>query len=368
MTDPRIEKLAKIVVDHSAYVSPGDLVAIESTINAEPLIRAVYELVLQRGGHPHLLLRLPDEDELFFANANDSQLDFTPTFQRTVTEQFDVYLRIRAENNPRALTNVAPERQARWQKAQSPIRSQMIRRGGDKTLRWVLTLFPTEGYAKEAGMEFKKYEDFVYNACHANEATPDPVAFWENIEKEQAEIVNRIEGHDKVKLMGPNVDLSLSIKGRKFRNSSGQHNMPDGEIYTGPVESSVNGWVKFTYPAVSQGRIVEGVELTFEKGRVVNATADKGQEFLLTMLETDVGARYLGEFAIGTNFEINRFTRNILFDEKLGGTFHVALGMGYPETGSLNTSIIHWDMICDMRKDSEIRVDGVVFYRDGKFV
>jgi aminopeptidase len=363
-----IKKLASILIDHSTYVSPGDLVAIETTTNAEPLVRAVYELTLERGGHPHMILRLPDEDELFFAHANESQLDFTPTFQKLVTEQFDVYIRIRADINPRALTNVAPERQSRWQKAMSPVRSMMIRRGGDKSLRWALTQYPTEGYAQEAGLSFKEYEDFVYSACHADDNTSDPVAYWEGVEKQQAEIVNRIEGHDKVKLLGPNVDLSLSIKGRKFRNSSGQHNMPDGEIYTGPVESSVNGWVKFTYPAVYQGRVVEGVELTFEKGRVTSATAEIGQDFLTTMLDVDVGARYLGEFAIGTNFEINRFTRNILFDEKLGGTFHVALGMGYPETGSLNTSIIHWDMICDMRKDSEIRVDGVVFYRDGQFV
>lgn len=368
MNESNIKKLASILVDHSTYVSPGDLVAIETTTNAEPLVRAIYELTLERGGHPHLIMRLPDEDELFFAHANESQLDFTPTFQKLVTEQFDVYIRIRADVNPRALTNVPPERQSRWQKAMAPVRSMMIRRGGDKSLRWALTQYPTEGYAKEAGMSFEEYEKFVYSACHADENTPDPVAYWEEVERQQAEIVRRIEGHDKVKLLGPNVDLSLSIKGRKFRNSSGQHNMPDGEIYTGPVESSVNGWVKFTYPAIYQGRIVEGVELTFERGRVTSATAETGQDFLSAMLDVDVGARYLGEFAIGTNFEIDRFTRNILFDEKLGGTFHIALGMGYPETGSLNTSIIHWDMICDMRKDSEIRVDGVVFYRDGEFV
>ncbi|MBN2146719.1 MAG: aminopeptidase [Anaerolineales bacterium] len=367
MSDHRIEKLAQILVDHSAHVSPGDLVAIETSTNAEPLVRAIYELVLKRGGHPHLLLHLPDEEEIFFSHASDSQLDFTPTFQKLVTEQFNVYIRVRAEINPLALTNVPPERQSRWQKANAPVRSNMLRRGGDKTLRWSLTLFPTEGYARQAGMKYEDFENFVYSACHADENTPDPVAYWEGVEKKQAEIVKRIEGHDKVKLLGPNVDLSLSIKGRKFRNSSGQHNMPDGEIYTGPVESSVNGWVKFTYPALYQGRMVEGVELTFEKGRVATATAEKGQEFLTVMLDSDVGARYLGEFAIGTNFEINRFSRNILFDEKLGGTFHVALGAGYPETGSLNTSMIHWDMICDMRKDSEIRVDGVVIYRNGEF-
>jgi aminopeptidase len=367
MTDTRIQKLATILVDHSTHVSPGDRVAIETTTNAEPLVRAIYELVLQRGGHPHLLLRLPDEDQIFFQYANEAQLDFTPSFQKLVTEQFEVYIRVRADVNTRALAGVDPARQARWQKGQAPIRSTMIRRGGDKSLRWALTQFPTEAYAREAGMTLQEYQNFVYGACHADKDTEDPVAFWREIEEKQRAIVQRIEGHDKVKLIGPNVDLNLSIKGRKFRNSSGQHNMPDGEIYTGPVEDSVNGWVHFTYPAVYQGRMVENIEMTFEKGRVLKASAEVGEDFLLKMIESDVGSHYLGEFAIGTNFEINRFTRNILFDEKLGGTFHMALGMGYPETGSLNTSMIHWDFICDMRQDSEIRVDGVVIYRDGQF-
>jgi aminopeptidase len=171
-----------------------------------------------------------------------------------------------------------------------------------------------------------------------------------------------------VTLRGPNVDLTLSIKGRRFSNSTGTHNMPDGEIYTGPVEESVNGWVKFTYPAIYQGVAVEGAELIFHRGRVDSAKAEKNQDYLLQMLESDQGSRYLGEFAIGTNFDINRFTGNILFDEKIGGSFHMALGAGYPETGSKNRSSIHWDMICDMRRDSEITVDGELFYRNGQFV
>jgi len=366
--DSRIQKLAQILVDHSAQVKPGDRVAIETTTNAESLVYAIYELVLQRGGHPHVLLNLPEQEKLFFKYANDAQLDFTPTFQKLVTEQFEVYIRARADVDTRALRDVSPERQSRRQKGYAPVRNTMIRRGADNTLRWVLTQFPTESYAKEAGMSFAEYEEFVFSACHADDKTPDPVAYWDKIRLEQKKFIESFEGHDKVKLLGPNVDLSLSIKGRKFNNSYGLHNVPDGEVYTGPVEHSVNGWVKFTYPAIYQGQAVEGAELTFEKGRVTSATAETGEQFLRTMIDSDVGARYLGEFAIGTNFEINRFTRNILFDEKLGGTFHLALGAGYPETGSLNTSVIHWDMICDMRKDSEMRVDGVVVYRDGKFI
>jgi aminopeptidase len=263
---------------------------------------------------------------------------------------------------------VPPARQARRQKALAALIRAQMRRGAEKSLRWMSTIYPTAAYAKEAGMGVREYQDFYFKSCHTDDQTPDPVAYWQGIEESQRRIVERIEGHDIVELRGPNVDLTLSIKGRKFLNSCGHHNMPDGEVYTGPVEDSVNGWVKFTYPAVYQGRSVEGVELNFESGRVVKATAKLNQPFLLQMIDTDRGARYLGEFAIGTNFEITRFTRNILFDEKIGGSFHMALGAGYPETGSHNTSVIHWDMICDMRQEAEICVDGQAIYRNGQFI
>jgi aminopeptidase len=249
----------------------------------------------------------------------------------------------------------------------APVRNSMLQRGATNAIRWVLTQIPTEGYACEAGMSVEEYTAFAYSACHVDDSTKDPVAHWESIRLQQAQMIDRIKGHDQVKLLSPDVDLSISIKGRTFNNSYGLHNLPDGEIYTGPVEDSVNGWVRFTYPAIYQGQVVEGVQLQFEKGRVVSASATAGEQFLKTMLNTDEGSHYLGEFAIGTNYEINRFTRNILFDEKLGGTFHMALGKGYPETGSVNNSVIHWDMICDLRKDSEISVDGDVIYRNGQF-
>jgi aminopeptidase len=227
-------------------------------------------------------------------------------------------------------------------------------------------LFPTEGFAIEAEMSLHNFEDFVYRACHADQA--NPVAYWKMVEAKQLKIIERIEGHDQVILRGPNVDLTLSIKGRKFLNGAGKNNMPDGEIYTGPVEDSVNGWVRFSYPAIYSGVMVEGVELTFNKGKVAKVKAEKNQPFLLEMCESDAGARYLGEFAIGTNYEIDHFSHNILFDEKLGGSFHLALGSGYPETGRKNKSMIHWDMICGMNTDSEIVLDGDVIYKNGRFI
>jgi aminopeptidase len=332
------------------------------------MVKEIYELVLQRGGYPHLLFNLPEQDKLLFKYGSDDQLTFTPLFQKLVTDQFEVYIRVRADLEPRGLSGVPAQKQALRVKGMAPVRSSLMQRGATKALRWSLTQIPTEGYAKEAGMEMAEYTDFVFSACHADENTPDPLAYWESIRQQQDRIIARIEGHDEVKLSGPNVDLKLSVKGRKFNNSHGLHNMPDGEIYTGPVEDSANGWVKFTYPAIYQGQVVEGVELKFENGRVVSASADTGESLLHTLIDSDAGSRYLGEFAIGTNYGIDRFTHNILFDEKLGGTFHMALGAGYPETGSRNISVIHWDMICDLRNDSEIHVDGELFYRDGKVI
>jgi aminopeptidase len=368
LTDTRLLNFAKILIDHSTHVSPGDKVAITTTTTAEPLVRALYQLVLERGGQPHVLFDLEGQDELLFAHATGDQLDFVPLFHKMAFEEFDVLIKIRAETNTRALGSVDPQRQARRQKAMFSLIQAQLERGADKSLRWQSTLYPTNAYAMEAGMGFNEYQDFVFRAMHADEDTPDPVAHWQGVEKEQQRIIDRIQGGDRVELKGPNVDLSLSIKERVFKNASGEHNMPDGEIYTGPVEDSANGWVRYTYPAMHHGRIVEGIELKFEAGKVVQASATENEDYLLKLLDTDSGSRYIGEFAIGTNFEIDRFTKSILFDEKIGGTFHMALGAGYPETGSLNKSDIHWDMICDLRKDSEIRVDGEVVYKNGEFV
>jgi aminopeptidase len=366
MSDIRIERLAKILVDHSAQIKSGDRVAIEATTAAEPLVRALYTAILERGGEPYLLLELPDQDEILFRIAKDEQLDITPAFRKLAYDQFESRIRIHSATNPRSLSGVAPARQKRRQQALAPILEAQMRRGADRSFKWVTTLFPTEGYAMEAELSLSTFEDFVYRACHADQE--NPVACWKEVETSQRKIIQHIEGHDQVVLRGPNVDLSLSIKGRKFINGAGQNNMPDGEIYTGPVEDSANGWVRFSYPAIYNGVMVEGVELTFINGKVTKAHADKNQPMLLEMLESDAGARYLGEFAIGTNFEIDRFSHNILFDEKLGGSFHMALGAGYPETGSKNRSIIHWDMICGMKEDSEILVDGELVYKNGQFV
>jgi aminopeptidase len=214
-------------------------------------------------------------------------------------------------------------------------------------------------------MSLNDYQEFVYEAGFLNE--PDPVALWRKEGEKQKQLISWLSGKDKVEIKGDNVDLTFSIKDRKFKEADGKYNFPDGEIFTGPVEESANGWIHFSYPAIYEGQEVIDVELWFEKGKVVKETASKGEALLTTSLNTDPGARYLGEWGIGTNYGIKRFTKNILFDEKMGGTIHLALGSGYPETGSENESAIHWDMLCDMA-DSEIIVDGDRFYENGKFI
>ncbi len=365
MNDPRVEKFADLLVDYSTRIQPGDRVIIEAGTAALPLVRALYARILERGGVPAPLIRFPGEEALLLKHADDEVLARPPIFQQLAYETFEARIRIHSETNTRQLTNVPAERQKLRQQAMAPIIDAQMRRGATGEFKWVTTLFPTEAYAMEAENSLDDFADFVFRACHLQE--DDPVAYWRQVQAEQQRYVDYLQGKDRVVLRGPNVDLSLSIRGRTFLNSCGIHNMPDGEIYTGPVEESVNGWVRFSYPTVYQGVLLEGVELTFSDGRVVQARADKNQDFLLRMLEVDPGARYLGEFAVGLNYEIDRFSRHILFDEKLGGSFHMALGAGYPETGSQNKSMIHWDMICGM-EDSEIEVDGEVIYRDGRFL
>lgn len=373
MADPRVERLARVLAEYSAHIQKGDRVLIESEPAAEPLIRALYEQILKAGGHPHLALNLGGQvsmtgvDTVFFQHANDEQLDYVPPFIHLAYTQFESRLRVHALPNTKALTGADPAKQARRARALEPILQAQFQRGGKGDFKWVTTLYPTQAFAQDAEMSLEDYERFVYGACHVGEDDGDPVAFWRALQVEQQRLVDTLAGHERVEVKGPHVDLTLSIKGRRFLNACGEHNMPDGEIFTGPVESSAQGWIRFEFPCVYHGNEVQGVEMRFQEGRVVEAKAERNEAFLQRMLETDGGSRYLGEFAIGNNFGVQRITREILFDEKFGGTIHLALGAGYPDTGSVNKSSIHWDLICDMRHDSEITVDGELFYKDGTF-
>jgi aminopeptidase len=366
MADPRVVKLARILVNYSTKIKPGDRVAIQGMPVAAPLLREVYREVLRAGGHPYLIAGVEGIQSIFFEEANDEQLQHVSRVEEMVRGEFEALIRIGSTTNTRELSNVDPARQSMRAKAHTELMQTFMRRSAAKEFKWCGTLFPTDAFAQDADMSLADFEDYVYGTTYAD--ADDPVAEWQAIHDMQQKLVDWLKGKKRVEVKGPNIEMTLSIEDRTFINSDGTHNMPSGEIFTGPVEDSVNGWVKFTYPAVTHGREVEGIELRFEDGKVVSAKADKNEAFLLSQLDTDPGARYLGEWAIGTNKKIDRFIKNILFDEKIGGTIHMAVGAGYPETGSTNKSAIHWDMICDMRDGGEIIVDGLRFYESGEFL
>lgn len=366
MIDPRTSKLAEILVRYSTNVQPGEWVGVLGEVSALPLVRAVYEQVLAAGGNPSLMLTDEYLTRQFARYANDAQIEWLDPSQNVYYDNADVYIRCGAVGNTRANTSIDAKRLQKIQAARRPWLDTRMRRAAEGAMKWVGTLYPTEGLAQEAGMSLEEYADFVYGACFADRE--DPVGEWRRMGAVQQQKIDWLKGKKDVRLSGPNIDLKLSIADRVFINAAGERNMPDGEIFTGPVEDSVNGWVRFTYPSIVQGRAVSGIELKFVDGKVVEASAKENEDLLYAQLDADASSRYLGEFAIGTNFGIDRFTGSILFDEKIGGTIHMAIGAGYPDTGSKNRSSVHWDMICDMRHDSEIHVDGDLFYRNGQFV
>lgn len=364
--DPRIDKLADVLVNYSTEVKPGDLVLIRVLDPAaQPMALEVYKYVLKAGGNAVFAMSPRGASSVFYKYASDDQLDWLNPVTEWLYSNIDVMITLIADSNTKELSNVEPAKMARSRTTNAPLSKIFMDRQGSGAMRWVLTQYPTHASAQDAEMSLTEYEDFVYGACMVDQA--DAVAFWKQMSTEQQRLIDWLKGKDQVQVKGENIDLKLSIKGRTFINADGKRNFPDGEIFTGPVEDSVNGWVKFTYPAIYGGREVDGVELVFENGKVTKATAKKGEEYLNSVLDTDAGSRTLGEFAIGTNRGIQQFTRNILFDEKIGGTVHMAVGSGYPNTGSTNVSGVHWDMICDMRSGGEIWVDGELFYQNGEF-
>lgn len=369
MTDVRISRLAQILVNYSTKVKEGDLVIIRGDpfcLEAMPLFREVFREVLRSGGHPHITFMFEESLEyIFFSEASEAQIKFVSPVMDYVVKNYDCDIAIKGSSNTRRLSQLDPDRQSMRRAAYSELNGIWFQRSATKDLRWVYSLFPTSGLAQDADMSVEEFEDFVYRATFAD--VDDPVKEWKKVHVALNRLANFLQGKSQIEIKGPNVDLSLSIKGRSVHSADGTVNIPDGEVFTGPVEESVNGWIRFTFPAVWLGREVEGVELQFEEGKVVKASAKKNEEFLLTMLGTDEGATYVGEFAFGTNKRIDRFTKNILFDEKIGGTIHLALGRGYPETGSKNESAIHWDMICDMRDGGQVYADGELIYESGEF-
>lgn len=365
-TDQRIERWAETLTGYCTNVQAGDVVAIIGSPVAEALMRAVYRETLRRGGNPVLLVGLPGTCSDLLHSGNDDQLSYVSPVDRIPFEDADVRITISSETNTRALSGVDAERQTMRTRARSQLRQTSMHRAARGELRWSLTLFPTVAYALDAEMETDEFAEFVFEACRLNAS--DPAAAWQEQSRLQAAMIDRLANHQEIRIIAPETDLTLSIAGRSWINSDGKRNFPSGEIFTGPVEESVNGHIRFSFPVVTQGRSISDIRLRFQDGRVTDASAASGEEFLVRTLDTDAGSRRLGEFAFGTNYGIQRFIKNILFDEKIGGTVHMAIGAGYPETGSLNESSVHWDMICDIREEGVVTVDGVPFLHQGRYL
>ena len=366
MSDPRLIKLAELLVGYSVAVQRGDKVLINGSSIAAPLLGEVYAAVLRAGGHPLMLVSLPDMDDVMYRYASEEQLKFMPPPLMLGIETYDASISVSGTTNTKNLSKIDPAKVVARSQGRREMLDIFMKRAASGTLRWTGTLFPTHAYAQDAEMSLRDYEDFVYSACMP--ALEDPIAYWQTFSRWQQKIVDWLKGRKNIRVSGRDTNLTLSIANRSFISCDGHHNMPDGEVFTGPEENRINGYVTFSYPAIYQGREVTGIHLEFKDGKIIKASAEKNEAFLQQILDTDEGSRYVGEFAIGTNDGIRQFTREILFDEKIGGTFHMAMGAGYPETGSKNQSSIHWDMICDLRDGGEIWVDDVLLHKDGRFV
>ena len=366
MRDPRVEKLADVLVDYSVEIKKDDLVVIRGSYVAEPLIVALYQRCLERGAHPMIRASIPAAEPVFYRYAQDHQLEYIWETERWMIEHVDASFNILSDTNTRHLSKVDPSRQVIHSKARKPLMDRYMQRSADGDYRWNVTLFPTEAYAMDAEMSLDEYEEFYFSSCFVDK--DDPVQEWRTMAARHARLIEWMQGRTEIHLEGEGTDLFLDVEGRTFIPADGKSNFPDGEIFTGPREDRTRGHVSFTYPAIYGGQSVEGIRLEFEGGRVVDATAEKNEEFLVKKLDTDPGARVLGELGIGTNYGIQSFSGEILLDEKIGGTIHLALGASYPETGGANESAIHWDMVCDLRKGGRITVDGEVLLEDGKLL
>ena len=364
--DPRVTKLAKLLVQYSLKLKKGELFKIQGEMTGLPLMQALYEQAVDVGAFPYLSIRAAESEEYFFRHASDEQLKFVSPLLKLEVDRIDAHATIWGNQNTRYLAGVDSKRQAMQQKAMRPLVQKRFTRMGEGTYKWVGTQFPTFADAQEADMSLSDYEAFVYGAGHLDAA--DPIKHWLKVEVEQKRIVKILEAADEFRIRGDDTDLRFRAKGRKWISCHGTKNFPDGEIFTGPIENSVEGRIRYSFPAVYMGREVNDVRLTFKKGRVVNESAAKNLEFLKNMLSVDAGARFVGEIAVGTNYDIQKFTRNTLFDEKIGGTCHLALGASIPESLGKNKSAIHWDMVCDLQHGSEITADGRTIYRNGKFI
>jgi aminopeptidase len=366
MTDPRVERLASLLTDYSLALGEGQVLRIDSLEGGSPLVLALYDAALQAGALPYTNVGLSGLEETLLQHGSETQLTYLSPIQWEEIEQLDALITVWSETNTRALSRVDPTRHAAHIAAQRKLSNRRWERISNGEMSWCGTLYPTNAHAQEAEMSLADYESFVYAACHVDEG--DPASHWRAVSTELQGRAGELGAARELRILGPDTDLRVGVEGRTWLAADGRYNMPDGEVFTSPLETATEGEIRYTFPAVYHSREVEDVRLRFEGGRVVHAEAVRGDDYLQSLLEMDAGARVLGEVAFGLNYEIDRFTRNILFDEKIGGTMHLALGSGFPQTGGQNTSGLHWDMICDLRDEGEVYADGDLIWKNGRFL
>jgi aminopeptidase len=360
-----LDRLADILVRYSTAVRPGDRVCLHGPPAAEGLLVALYREVLYAGGHPVVVMQPEACTELLCRHGSPEQVGFLNPLEACAVETADVAVYVLAGDGPGAPTDDA--RHAQYGQARLPLLELFLRRAAAGALRWVATQFPCPAAAREAGMTPAAYEAFVFAAGLLDR--PDPAAAWRAVAERQARVVDGLQAARELRLVTPRgTDLRLGIAGRVWLNGAGHENFPDGEVFTGPVEDATEGTVCFDFPATHGGRDLDGVRLVFRGGRVVDAAAAYGEKYLHRLLDQDAGARVLGEVALGCNYAITRHTRNTLFDEKIGGTFHLALGASYPQSAGRNRSALHWDLVGDLRRGGRVEVDGRTISLDGRFL
>jgi len=366
LADLRVEKLAKVLVHYSLRLEKGERFMIFAKPLAKPLIEAVYSEAVRSGVHAACRINIDGLGDYFYRYADDEQMNFVWETEKQLVEEMDAALYIEGHYNTRAASGYEPAKIAARAKATKPLFERRQERAAAGEHKWVITLFPTPADAQEADMSTRDFEDFVYGACFCD--FEDPVAEWHKLGAEISARAAWLSERDEFRVVAEDTDLTFRTGKRRWETDAGRHNIPDGEVCTAPLEDSAEGHIRFKHPIIYSAREVEDVSLRFEKGVVVEARARRGQETLDEVLSIDEGARRLGEAAIGCNYSIEKYIKNILFDEKIGGTVHFALGLAILEVGGTNKSGVHWDMVCDLRPGGEYYADGELFYKDGKFV
>jgi len=361
------KKLAKLAVNFSLQVQKGERVFVSGPALAKELFQAMFVEILKAGGHPHFLPQIEGLQELFYKYASKEQLEYVDKVHKFILKEFDHYIEIYGDYNTRKLSLVDPNKisLARGSPDRREIFSILEERMSNKELGYLVIPFACNSLAQEANMDLDSYINFVKKALFLDRE--DPIEAWLKLKNKQEKIVKYLNTVKEIQVLGEDTNLTLSVEGRIWKNSWGDKNLPDGEVYSSPIEDSVNGQIRFSFPGIFEGKEIENIFLKFKEGKVIEATADKGEDLLQEILKIENADR-IGEFAIGTNYGITKFTKNMLFDEKIGGTLHCALGMGFQETGSENQSAVHWDILKDMKiPGSKIIADGKVIYEEGQW-